>query len=74
MKSLVSQKEEEAVQNAAHNPTLGCRKVMADLANDLQTEGIAAATAMSKFRNLEQKIYRARYDLCYKTKYLLNTL
>ena len=74
MKSLVAQKEVEAVANAARNPTLSCRKVMADLANDLQTEGIAAVTAMSNLRNLEQKIYQARYDLCYKSKYLLNTL
>ena len=52
--------ENEALLNAARNPTLPCRKVLSELANTLQTNGIAAASIMSRLTTLKTRIYRAR--------------
>ena len=49
-----------AIENAAKNPTLPCRAVLADLSNTLQTDSLAAAASMDKLSTLKQRIYRAR--------------
>ena len=49
-----------AIENAAKNPTLPCRSVLANLANTLQTDSPAAASSMDKLATLKQRIYRAR--------------
>ena len=59
----VKMAEQEAVENAARNPTLTCRAVMAELANTLQTDSMAAASSMSRMSTIKQRIYRARYIL-----------
>ena len=38
----VKMAEQEAVENAARNPTLTCRAVMAEIASTLQTDSMAA--------------------------------
>ncbi len=63
VKFLVAQKEEEAVENATHNTTLCCWKVMADLSNNLQTK---AATAMSSIRTWNKRYIKQ--GLIYFTK------
>ena len=60
----VKMAEQEAVENAARNPTLTCRAVMmAEIANTLQTDSMAAASSMSRMSTIKQRIYRARYIL-----------
>ena len=49
----VKMAEQEAVENAARNPTLTCRAVMAELANTLQTYLMAAASSMSRMSSPE---------------------
>ena len=46
--------------NAANNPTLPTRTVLAELSNELQTDGSAAAAGMSRLKTLKMQIYRAR--------------
>ena len=59
----VKMAEQEAVENEARNLTLTCRAVMAEIANTLQTDSMAAASSMSRMSTIKQRIYRARYIL-----------
>ena len=52
----VKMAEQEAVENAARNPTLTCRAVMAEIANTLQTDSMAAASSMSRMSTIKQRI------------------
>ena len=61
VKKRVKVAEQEAVENAVRNPTLTCRTVMAELANTLQTDSMAAASSMSRMSTIKQRIYRGRY-------------
>ena len=60
LKKRVKEVEKEAIQNAARNPTLSTRVVLAEVANKLQTESMAVATSSSKSGTLGQAINRAR--------------
>ena len=60
LKNRVSKIEDNFVKNASQNPTIPCRTVLADIANVLQTDSMAAATSMAKMSVLKQRIYRAR--------------
>ena len=61
VKKRVKVAEQEAVENAVRNPTLTCRTVMAELANTLQTDSMAAASSMSRMSTIKQRIHRGRY-------------
>ena len=61
LKKRVSDMENEAVINAARNPTLSCRMVLSELSNRLNNDGMAAASTMSNLSTLKTRVYRARY-------------
>ena len=60
LKKRVKEMENEAMCNAARNPTLSCRTVLYELSNQLVNDRIAAASAMSNQSTLKTRIYRAR--------------
>ena len=63
LRQRVKQLEDELVNNAARNPTLPTRQVMADLSNQLNTESMEASTSMSTTQSLKMRIFRARSKL-----------
>ena len=48
--------ENKAVKNAVRNPTIPCRTVLAELANNLQTDSMAAASSMSRMSGRFEEI------------------
>ena len=59
----VKQLEDEVVNNAAHNPTLTTRQIMADLSNHLNIESMEASTSMSTSQSLKIRTFWARSKL-----------
>ena len=60
LKNRVDSIQADLVKNASQNPTIPCRTVLADIANVLQNDSLAAATSMANMNTLKQRIYRAR--------------
>ena len=58
----VKQIEKQAVANAAKNPTIPCRTVLANLTSELHNQSFAAASSMTKLATIKQQIYRAMYN------------
>ena len=54
------QKGIEAIENAAKNPTVAPRTILADMSNTVQSESMAAASSLSMMNSMKQAIYRAR--------------
>lgn len=61
--------EREAVMNAARNPCIAPRTVLAEICNTLQNDSLAAATSMSKPSAIKSRIQRARKELLNEVRF-----
>ena len=59
----VQDKENQAIQEAARNPTVSPRSVLANLANELMEENPTSVNHLSKSKTFTKKIQRARNKL-----------
>ena len=62
MRKKVKEVEKEAIQNAARNPTLSTRVVLAEVATKLQTDSMAVATSSSKSDTLSKAMFNGRKE------------
>ena len=61
LKNRVDSIQADLVKNASQNPTIPCRTVLADIANVLQNDSLAAAISMANMNTLKQRIYFITY-------------
>ena len=60
LKKRVKEYERQAVENAANNPTVAPRTILADMSNKVQGESLAASSSLSTMNSMKMAIYRAR--------------
>ena len=60
LKKRVKEYERQAVENAANNPTVAPRTILADMSNKVQGESLAASSSLSTMNSMRMAIYRAR--------------
>ena len=60
LKKRVKSYERQTVDNAAKNPTVAPRTILAGISNKVQNESMAASTSLSNMNTMRIAIYRAR--------------
>ena len=60
VKKCVKACKRQAIENAAKNPTVAPRTILADMSNTVQSESMAAVSSLSMMNSMKQAIYRAR--------------